>query len=144
MARTSQFVVQQFTRVVLYLADVFGNLEGLHFVSGKRVQHVDQRLVGWFAIELAVEIAGVQDDGCAVVDRCEQLVCLGCDDGVAAANGCSEDPSMRPTARRRPSCSIGEVEGEGLFVLCIELSQAVPSLGTQEECLSLTERPPSR
>ena len=52
----------------------------LHLVGGERAQQVDRRLVGRLAVEPAVEVAGVQDDGHAVVDGCHQLVRVGGDD----------------------------------------------------------------
>ena len=174
------FTIQQLGGVVADVAYVFGDLEGLHLVGGERPQEVDRRLVGDLAVEPAVEVAGVQDDGHAVVDLCHELVRFGGDDGVAlhplglaiehihnhgfvelCADDALDDKAIDreldssldrirclfprvPEAGEGQHLSVGEVEGEGLFVLCIELSQAVPSLGTQEECLSLTERPPSR
>ena len=75
--------VQQLGGVVADVAYVFGDLEGLHLVGWERAQQVDRRLFGGLAVDPAVEVARVQDDGHAVVDRRHQLVRLGGDDGVA-------------------------------------------------------------
>src|SRR5215469_16333898 len=72
-----------------FVADVFRYPEGFHLIGGEWAQLFERRLMGWFAIELAVEVAGVQDDRYAVVEPGHQFV-RGGDDGVAL-----KPPSVR-------------------------------------------------
>jgi hypothetical protein len=47
----------------------------------------------------------------------------------SAATGRLQDPSIRPRSPRRPHASVGEVEGEGLLVLRVELLPLVEAGG---------------
>jgi hypothetical protein len=116
------FAVQQLRRVVFYVAHVLADLEGLHFVGGERAEQIDRWLVSDLTIEPPVEVAGVHDDGHAVVNRCHQLIRVSGDDREAL-----QPLAIRrvfpcvPQAREGEHIAAGQVEGEGLFVLRIEL-----------------------
>ena len=101
---------------------------------------------GWsvtLAVEPAVEVARVQDDGHTVVDRRHQLVRLGGDDGEALepvvdrlGRGLRLLPRI-PQTREAHHLAVGEVEGEGLLVLRVELLPLIEAGGEDNAASAL-------
>ena len=67
---------QQFGPIVAYVSDVGVGFEHLHFIRFERPKEVEGEAFGFFAVEPAVVVARVEDDGHAGMDPAHEFVWL--------------------------------------------------------------------